>query len=153
MSDVTSESATLTFEDFDLSEEIKSGIRAAGFSVPSPIQAQAIPAVLGGHDIVAQAHTGTGKTAAFGLPSMSMMDMNRGVSLLVIAPTRELATQVSDELYRLGSKAGVRPGIEEYSESQDEPCGRGFSRGRRRRQRSATIRTSGLSVICPADHG
>jgi len=108
MSDVTSESATLTFEDFDLSEEIKSGIRAAGFSVPSPIQAQAIPAVLGGHDIVAQAHTGTGKTAAFGLPSMSMMDMNRGVSLLVIAPTRELATQVSDELYRLGSKAGVR---------------------------------------------
>jgi ATP-dependent RNA helicase DeaD len=108
MSDVTQESATLTFEDFDLSEEIKSGIQAAGFKIPSPIQAQAIPAVLEGRDIVAQAHTGTGKTAAFGLPSMSMMDMSRGVSLLVIAPTRELATQVSDELYRLGSKAGVR---------------------------------------------
>lgn len=105
---VNQESATLTFEDFDLSEEIKSGIRAAGFKVPSPVQAQAIPAVLGGRDIVAQAHTGTGKTAAFGLPSMSMMDMNKGVALLVIAPTRELASQVSDELYRLGSKANVR---------------------------------------------
>ena len=100
--------STLTFDQFDLSAEIQQGIAAAGFKVPSPIQAQAIPAVLSGRDIVAQAHTGTGKTAAFGIPSMSMMEMNRGVALLVIAPTRELATQVSDELYRLGSKAGVR---------------------------------------------
>jgi len=109
MSETTNqESVQLTFEDFDLSEEIKSGIAAAGFKVPSPVQAQAIPVVLEGHDIVAQAHTGTGKTAAFGIPSMSMMDKNSGVALLVIAPTRELATQVSDELYRLGNKANVR---------------------------------------------
>jgi len=99
---------TVTFEDFELSKEIQSGIRAAGFKVPSPIQAEAIPVVLKGHDIVAQAHTGTGKTAAFGLPVMSMIDKNRGVQLLVIAPTRELTTQVGDELYRLGNMAGVR---------------------------------------------
>lgn len=110
MSEVTNQEPVVgpTFEDFDLSDEIKSGIQAAGFKIPSPIQAQAIPVVLEGHDIVAQAHTGTGKTAAFGLPTMSKMDMKSGVALLVIAPTRELATQVSDELYRLGSKANIR---------------------------------------------
>jgi ATP-dependent RNA helicase DeaD len=106
--DLNMDSASLTFEDFELSPEIKEGVRAAGFKVPSPIQAQAIPAVLGGKDIVAQAHTGTGKTAAFGLPTMSKMDKNSGVQLLVIAPTRELASQVSDELYKLGNRAGLR---------------------------------------------
>lgn len=98
----------ITFEDFALSKEIQSGITAAGFKIPSPIQAAAIPVVLSGKDIVAQAHTGTGKTAAFGIPTMSMMDKNSGVQLLVIAPTRELATQVGDELYKLGSRAGIR---------------------------------------------
>lgn len=109
MNDVTTQVPEApTFDQFALSDAIKSGIAAAGFKVPSPIQEQAIPVVLSGKDIVAQAHTGTGKTAAFGLPTMSMMDMNSGVSLLVIAPTRELANQVSDELFKLGSKAGVR---------------------------------------------
>ncbi len=99
----------VTFESFGLSENIMKAIKEAGFREPSPVQEQAIPLVLEGHDIVAQAQTGTGKTAAFGLPSMSMIDTNSNrVEILVITPTRELATQVSDELFTLGREAGVR---------------------------------------------
>ncbi len=105
---VAEEQVVVTFDSFDLSESIQEGIKAAGFKTPSPIQQEAIPAVLTGKDVVAQAHTGTGKTAAFGLPAMSNMSMDGGTELLVIAPTRELATQVGDELYRLGRHAGVR---------------------------------------------
>ncbi len=95
------------FDDFKLAEDILKGAKEAGFKVPSPIQVQAIPVVLSGKDMVGQAHTGTGKTAAFGLPAMSMNIAN-DEKILVITPTRELATQVSDELYRLGRFAGVR---------------------------------------------
>ncbi len=99
----------VTFESFGLSENIMKAIKEAGFREPSPVQEQAIPLVLEGHDIVAQAQTGTGKTAAFGLPSMSMIDTNSNrVEILVITPTRELATQVSDELFTLGRESGVR---------------------------------------------
>ena len=83
---------------------------AAGFKVPRPIPEQCIPVIMEGPDRVAQANTGTGKTAAFGLPAMNRMKKNCGVELLVIAPTRELATQVSDELYRLGRFAGIKTG-------------------------------------------
>jgi ATP-dependent RNA helicase DeaD len=97
------------FECFEFSEALMQGIREAGFRHPSPIQAQAIPVILSGRDLVAQAQTGTGKTAAFGLPSMQRIQPDhKGVSILVITPTRELASQVSDELYRLGRFAGVR---------------------------------------------
>ena len=98
------------FEVFKLKEALNEGIREAGFKVPSAIQEQAIPVVLSGVDVIAQAHTGTGKTAAFGLPAMNMMKMNCGIELLVIVPTRELAIQVSDEIFRLGRFAGVRTG-------------------------------------------
>lgn len=96
-----------TFDEFNLAEDILKGAKEAGFKVPSPIQVQAIPVVLSGKDMVGQAHTGTGKTAAFGLPAMSM-NKDNDEKILVITPTRELATQVSDELYRLGRFAGVR---------------------------------------------
>ncbi len=96
-----------TFNDFGLVEEILKGALEAGFKIPSPIQVEAIPEILAGKDLVGQAHTGTGKTAAFGLPAMSKMMQEDG-KILVITPTRELATQVSDELYRLGRFAGVR---------------------------------------------
>ncbi len=99
---------TVGFDSFELSEKIQEGITNAGFKIPSPIQQEAIPVVLSGKDVVAQAHTGTGKTAAFGLPVMSNIDIEAGVQMLVIAPTRELATQVGDELYRLGKFAGIR---------------------------------------------
>ena len=98
-----------TFESFGLHQDILKAINEAGFTEPSPVQAEAIPLVLQGHDIVAQAQTGTGKTAAFGLPTMSMIDANQNrVQLLVITPTRELATQVSDELYSLGRFCGIK---------------------------------------------
>jgi len=98
-----------TFESFGLHQDILKAITEAGFTEPSPVQTEAIPLVLAGNDIVAQAQTGTGKTAAFGLPTMSMIDAHLNkVQLLVITPTRELATQVSDELYSLGRFCGIK---------------------------------------------
>ncbi len=96
------------FESFGFSSEIQKGVTDAGFKLPSPIQSVTIPKIFEGLDIVAQAHTGTGKTAAFGLPLMDMMALNEGVQGLVITPTRELANQVGDELYRLGSNKGIK---------------------------------------------
>ncbi|MEN8302655.1 MAG: DEAD/DEAH box helicase [Campylobacterota bacterium] len=104
----TNEEVTITFDDLKLKKEVLQAVKYAGFTAPSPIQAQAIPFVLDGRDMVAQAHTGTGKTAAFGLPALSKMKLNAGVQLLVITPTRELATQVSDELFKYGRNLGVR---------------------------------------------
>ncbi len=99
----------IQFEEFGLDEKILKAVKEAGFKEPSPVQEMAIPLVLEGHDIVAQAQTGTGKTAAFGLPTMSMIDPNeQRVQILVITPTRELATQVSDELYTLGRYKDIR---------------------------------------------
>lgn len=96
------------FEHFNFSDALLKGIQEAGFRQPSPIQEQAIPVILSGQDLIAQAQTGTGKTAAFGLPAMQRLKDAGGVEVLVITPTRELASQVSDELYRLGRFAGIR---------------------------------------------
>jgi len=96
------------FEDFGLKHEIMQSIRYAGFKIPSPIQAMAIPVIIEGRDVVGQAHTGTGKTAAFGLPVLNNMHLQGGVEVLIITPTRELANQVSDELYKYGKKLGIR---------------------------------------------
>lgn len=97
-----------SFDTFNLRTEILQSISYAGFKVPSPIQAQAIPLIMEGRDVVGQAHTGTGKTAAFGLPALNAVTVEDGVQVLVIVPTRELANQVSDELYKYGKKMGVR---------------------------------------------
>ncbi|MCV6608179.1 MAG: DEAD/DEAH box helicase, partial [Campylobacterales bacterium] len=114
----------MNFEEFELSSEVLKGVKEAGFKEASPIQQQAIPTVLRGVDVVAQAHTGTGKTAAFGLPIMSMMETDNKADVLVITPTRELAMQVSDELYKLGRFAGVRTvtiyGGQSYSRQIDQ---------------------------------
>lgn len=96
------------FLEFDLKDEIMQGLTECGFKLPSPVQKEAIPLVLQGFDLIAQAHTGTGKTAAFGLPIMSKMNYANGVETLVITPTRELAMQISEELYRLGKYMGVK---------------------------------------------
>ena len=98
----------ITFDDLGLKKEILKSIKFAGFTAPSPIQAQAIPVILKGKDMVGQAHTGTGKTAAFGLPAINNMKLDSSVELLVITPTRELATQVSDELFKYGRNLGVK---------------------------------------------
>jgi ATP-dependent RNA helicase DeaD len=82
----------MTFDELGLKPEILKSVKFAGFITPSPIQEQAIPVVLAGKDMVGQAHTGTGKTAAFSLPALNNMKMDGSVELLVITPTRELAT-------------------------------------------------------------
>lgn len=99
---------TPTFEEFGLKNELLRSIRYAGFKTPSPIQHAAIPLILQGRDVVGQAHTGTGKTAAFGLPMLNTIPLNDGVQGLVIVPTRELANQVSDELFKYGKNLGIR---------------------------------------------
>lgn len=101
------EEKTITFDDLGLKKEILKSIKFAGFTAPSPIQEQAIPVVMSGRDMVGQAHTGTGKTAAFSLPALHNMQLNGSVELLVITPTRELATQVSDEIFKYGKNLGV----------------------------------------------
>ena len=98
----------MTFEDFHFRPELAGAIREAGFREPSPVQKEAIPLVLEGKDLIAQAHTGTGKTAAFGLPVLQQLRCDGSVEALVIVPTRELATQVSDEIFRFGKALGIR---------------------------------------------
>ena len=104
----TQEEQTLTFDELGLKPEILKSVKYAGFTTPSPIQAQAIPVVLAGKDMVGQAHTGTGKTAAFSLPALNNMKMDGSVEMLVITPTRELATQVSDEIFKYGRNIGAK---------------------------------------------
>jgi ATP-dependent RNA helicase DeaD len=98
----------VTFESFGLRKEIMQSINFAGFKVPSPIQQMVIPVIMEGRDVVGQAHTGTGKTAAFGLPSLNKMHLKGGIETLIITPTRELANQVSDEIFKYGKHLGVR---------------------------------------------
>ena len=97
----------MTFNEFNFRDKLQQAIDDAGFKEPSPIQRDAIPVVLNGKDIVGQAHTGTGKTAAFGLPIINMMKCKKGVEAVVIVPTRELAMQVSDELFRFGKNLKI----------------------------------------------
>ena len=98
----------MTFNEFNFHKDLLKGIKIAGFNEPSPIQESVIPIICNGEDLVAQAHTGTGKTAAFGLPLMNKIANKKIERALVITPTRELATQVSDELYHLGRFCGIR---------------------------------------------
>ncbi|WP_111765189.1 DEAD/DEAH box helicase [Nakamurella deserti] len=93
------ESADLTFADLGLPEALMKAVADLGYTTPSPIQAAAIPALLAGQDITGVAQTGTGKTAAFGLPLLAAMDpSSRDVQALVLTPTRELALQVSEAI-------------------------------------------------------
>ncbi len=98
----------MTFKEFDFHPEISKGVMIAGFKEPSPIQKMTIPIILEDQDVIGQAHTGTGKTAAFGLPILDKIAKGKIERALIITPTRELATQVSDELYHLGRFAGIR---------------------------------------------
>ncbi len=95
----------MNFNEFNLKKEILKRLEEIGFEKPSPIQEKAIPVILEGRDVVAQAQTGTGKTAAFGLPILSKMQ--KGEKALVITPTRELAIQVSEEIFRFGKYLGI----------------------------------------------
>lgn len=84
------------FEIFELGENLLKGIQSAGYESPTPIQSAAIPFLMKGSDLIGQAQTGTGKTAAFALPILSKLTSQRSVQALIMAPTRELAIQVAD---------------------------------------------------------
>ncbi|GAB3732035.1 DEAD/DEAH box helicase [Luteimonas pelagia] len=98
MTDVPGQAApSPRFADLGLSPPVMEAVSAVGYESPSPIQAATIPALLGGRDVLGQAQTGTGKTAAFALPVLSMLDATAaGPQALVLAPTRELAIQVAE---------------------------------------------------------
>jgi len=90
-----------TFADLGLPPTMLQALETLGYETPSPIQAAAIPALLEGHDIIGQAQTGTGKTAAFALPLLARLEANRaGPQVLVLTPTRELAIQVAEAFQR-----------------------------------------------------
>ena len=96
------------FADLHLSAEVLCAIEALGYEEPTPIQAQTIPLLLEGRDVLAQAPTGTGKTAAFALPIIERVDPQwRAVQALVLAPTRELAVQVAEAMDGLGRTRGL----------------------------------------------
>ena len=99
-----------TFQDLGLSEDTLSALRDVGYDSPSPIQEQAIPHLLQGHDVIGQAQTGTGKTAAFGLPMIDFVDPSeQEVQALVLTPTRELCIQVTQALRAYGKHKGIEP--------------------------------------------
>ncbi len=97
------------FNDLPLSKDVLRGIKDLGFEKPSPIQAQSIMPLLEGRDVIGQAQTGTGKTAAFGIPMVESIDLNdKRVQGLVLAPTRELAVQIAEHISRISRYTGIR---------------------------------------------
>jgi ATP-dependent RNA helicase RhlE len=108
------EHEVLSFDRFSLSPSINDAVRAAGYTTPTPIQAQAIPCLLQGKDMIGLAQTGTGKTAAFVLPLLQRLiaegDKTRlkSVQALILAPTRELAEQINDVIKLFSAKSSIR---------------------------------------------
>ena len=106
-----------TFKDLGLSEHVLSTLTALGFDTPTPIQAEAIPLVMEGHDLIGLAQTGTGKTAAFGLPMIEKMLKDdkrpdpRNIRALVLAPTRELVNQIAANLKDFVKKTPLKIGL------------------------------------------
>src|SRR5215208_5972929 len=99
---------TTDFTSLNLREEIVQAITELGYSEPTPIQAAMIPIMLSGADVIGQAQTGTGKTAAFALPILQNFTQQRHVQALILAPTRELALQVADSMNEYGNHLHVR---------------------------------------------
>ena len=103
------ETRTDSFEDFDLAPSVLRAIQEMGYTQPTPIQRFIIPLMIDGRDVVGQSQTGTGKTAAFGIPIASSLDPDlRDVQAIVLVPTRELCLQVAGELTKLGRHRGIR---------------------------------------------
>ena len=93
-----------------LAPELQQAVEELGFAAPTPIQARAMPPLLEGRDVIGRARTGSGKTAAFGLPVLSRMlqDGPKGVRALILAPTRELALQVTEALRSYAKKLPIK---------------------------------------------
>ncbi len=97
-----------SFADMTLSEKLKTNILAKGFTSPTPIQDQAIPAILEGRDVIGMAHTGTGKTGAFLIPLFEKLSKDKDQKVLIVTPTRELALQIGTEAWELSKGMGIR---------------------------------------------
>ena len=132
----------MQFETLGLSPALLRALAETGYTTPTPIQAQAIPLVLAGHDLLGGAQTGTGKTAAFGLPLLQRLAKEtppkgpRKPRALILVPTRELAVQVADNLKTYGRHlrmnvttifggAGMQPQIDNLRRGVDAPATRG----------------------------
>src|SRR5262249_10180625 len=101
--------ADIGFDDLGLSPEIRRAVAERGYAHPTPVQAKAFKPVLEGRDLICRSKTGTGKTAAFGLPLLERIDPNdKVVRALVLCPTRELALQVAAEISDLSKYRGVK---------------------------------------------
>ena len=96
------------FEELGIKKSILDGLKDMNFQEPFPIQAAAIPVLLSGQDVIGQAHTGTGKTAAFSLPILQNIVPKGGIQALILAPTRELAVQISGEINKFAKYTGIR---------------------------------------------
>lgn len=96
------------FDELGIKKSILDGIRDMNFLETFPIQAAAIPVLLSGQDVIGQAHTGTGKTAAFSIPILQNIVPKGGIQALILAPTRELAVQISGEIIKFAKYAGIR---------------------------------------------
>jgi len=118
------------FEEFDLHPSVMAGIRVAGYSVPTPVQARAIPLIMQGRDVIGLAQTGTGKTAAFVVPILERLRRDRQGCLraLIISPTRELAEQTCEVVNSLGSRTGLK-GMAVYGGVNMDQQVRGLIRG------------------------
>ena len=106
-----SESEAKCFSDYGLLPSILKDVAELGYQQPTPIQAQCIPPVLEGKDVIGLAQTGTGKTAAFGLPIIQRMAGKVEMGALILAPTRELAQQIAAALRQLGKSTGIRVAV------------------------------------------
>ncbi len=96
------------FDELGIKKSILDGIRDMNFLEAFPIQAAAIPVLLSGQDVIGQAHTGTGKTAAFSIPILQNIVLKGGIQALILAPTRELAVQISGEISKFAKYTGIK---------------------------------------------
>ncbi|MCO5222247.1 MAG: DEAD/DEAH box helicase [Thermomicrobiales bacterium] len=112
LADQTAITETPSFADYRIGTHALDALQRMGITTPTPIQAQAVPALLDGNDVIGQARTGSGKTLAFGIPAMELVDPSiKAVQVLVLTPTRELATQVAEVFEQLVEGRGITVGL------------------------------------------
>lgn len=112
MADLSETAQTAAFSDYRIGPQTLRALDTMGIVTPTPIQEQAVPALLDGHDVIGQARTGSGKTLAFGIPAVELVDPSiKAVQVLVLTPTRELATQVADVFSQLVAGRGITVGL------------------------------------------
>ncbi|MEZ4498366.1 MAG: DEAD/DEAH box helicase [Thermomicrobiales bacterium] len=110
--DATPATEAGSFRDYRVSDGVLAGLETMGITTPTPIQAETLPHLLDGYDVIGQARTGSGKTLAFGIPAIEFVDpRKKSVQALILTPTRELAVQIGSVLEPLGARKGVKVGL------------------------------------------